>query len=111
MTALRNRLPDRRAHELYRFECGGLAFIGGIGRFEDGRIAEVFVNAAKVGSAVETSAQDAARCACSPWSTRRQNRDLSQPDPPPRDSSLRSISFPSSAMIANFSLSGPNWSK
>jgi hypothetical protein len=33
---------------------------GGIGRFDDGRIAEIFINGAKAGTAAETNAQDAA---------------------------------------------------
>lgn len=60
MTGLRSRLKDRRAHWLFRFECDGQSYTGGIGRFEDGRIAEVFINGTKVGTAAETSAQDAA---------------------------------------------------
>ncbi len=60
MTGLRSRLKDRRAHWLYRFECDGQVYTGGIGRFDDGRIAEVFINGAKVGTAAETNAQDAA---------------------------------------------------
>ncbi len=60
MTGLRTRLNDRRAHWLFRFECDGQTYTGGIGRFEDGRIAEVFINGTKVGTAAETNAQDAA---------------------------------------------------
>lgn len=60
MTGLRSRLRDRRAHWLFRFECDGQSYTGGIGRFEDGRIAEVFINGTKVGTAAETNAQDAA---------------------------------------------------
>jgi hypothetical protein len=60
MTDLRDRLKDRRPHWLYRFECDGQSFTGGIGRFEDGRIAEIFINGAKVGSAAEANAQDSA---------------------------------------------------
>ncbi|MGY3472452.1 TSCPD domain-containing protein [Bradyrhizobium ottawaense] len=60
MTGLRTRLNDRRAHWLFRFECDGQSYTGGIGRFEDGRIAEVFINGTKVGTAAETNAQDAA---------------------------------------------------
>src|ERR1700733_9029864 len=60
MNASRNRLPDRRAHWLFRFECDGQSYTGGIGRFEDGRIAEIFINGSKVGAAAETNAQDAA---------------------------------------------------
>ncbi|MDI3563932.1 hypothetical protein [Bradyrhizobium sp. Arg816] len=60
MTGFRTRLKDRRAHWLFRFECDGQSYTGGIGRFEDGRIAEVFINGTKVGTAAETNAQDAA---------------------------------------------------
>ncbi len=60
MTGLRDRLKDRRPHWLYRFECDGQSYTGGIGRFEDGRIAEIFINGSKVGTAAETNAQDAA---------------------------------------------------
>jgi hypothetical protein len=60
MTGSRNRLKDRRPHWLYRFECDGQIYTGGIGRFEDGRIAEIFINGSKVGTAAETNAQDAA---------------------------------------------------
>jgi ribonucleoside-diphosphate reductase alpha chain len=60
MTTLRQRLPDRRAHWLYRFECDGQSYTGGIGRFDDGQIAEIFINGSKVGTAAETNAQDAA---------------------------------------------------
>lgn len=60
MTGSRTHLPNRRPHWLYRFECDGQVYTGGIGRFEDGRIAEIFINCAKVGTAAETNAQDAA---------------------------------------------------
>ena len=60
MTAPRDRLENRRPHWLYRFECDGQSYTGGIGRFEDGRIAEIFINGSKVGTAAETNAQDAA---------------------------------------------------
>jgi hypothetical protein len=59
-SAHRERLPNRRLHWLYRFECDGQIYTGGIGRFDDGRIAEIFINGAKVGTAAETNAQDAA---------------------------------------------------
>jgi hypothetical protein len=60
VSAPRQRLPNRRSHWLYRFESGGQFCTGGIGRFDDGRIAEIFINGAKVGSAAEANAQDAA---------------------------------------------------
>jgi hypothetical protein len=56
----RQRLANRRPHWLYRFECDGQIYTGGIGRFDDGRIAEIFINGSKVGTAAETNAQDAA---------------------------------------------------
>ena len=56
MMGLRTRLNDGRAHWLYRFECDGQSYTGGIGRFEDGRIAEEFINGAKVATAAETNA-------------------------------------------------------
>lgn len=60
MNGLRDRLNDRRPHWLYRFECDGQSYTGGIGRFDDGRIAEIFINGSKVGTAAEANAQDAA---------------------------------------------------
>jgi hypothetical protein len=58
--AQRQRLPNRRFHEIIQFEHGGFTYIAGIGRFDDGRLAEVFLNAAKTGTAVEATARDAA---------------------------------------------------
>lgn len=58
--APRQRLPNRRSHWVYRFESGSQFYTGGIGRFDDGRIAEIFINGAKVGSTAEANAQDAA---------------------------------------------------
>jgi ribonucleoside-diphosphate reductase alpha chain len=43
----RERLPDRRAAEFYAFEHDGRRWTATIGRFSDGRIAEVFLDAAK----------------------------------------------------------------
>jgi hypothetical protein len=59
-TAPRQRLPNRRGHELLDFEHGGIRYIAGVGRFEDGSLAEVFLNTAKPGTAVDTNARDAA---------------------------------------------------
>jgi hypothetical protein len=56
----RRRLPDRRGHELLDFEHGGIHYTAGVGRFEDGAIAEVFLNTAKCGTAVDSNARDAA---------------------------------------------------
>jgi hypothetical protein len=56
----RHRLPDRREHELLNFEHDGFAYVGGIGRFPNGSIAEIFLNVAKTGQAIETYGRDAA---------------------------------------------------
>jgi hypothetical protein len=55
----RKRLPNRRGHELLDFEHGGLRYTAGIGRFEDGRLAEIFLNTRKHGTGLDTSARDA----------------------------------------------------
>lgn len=60
----RQRLSHRRAHELLDFEHGGHRYTAGIGRFDDGRLAEVFINApGRVGSGIEAMARDAATVA------------------------------------------------
>jgi len=56
----RRGLPNRRNAELLDFECGGFRYTVTVGRFPDGRIAELFLNNGKVGSDSETSARDAA---------------------------------------------------
>ena len=42
------------------FECGGFRFTGGIGHFDDGRLAEVFLTSSKTGTAIDTAARDSA---------------------------------------------------
>jgi hypothetical protein len=59
MTA-RDRLPDRRASELFDFEAMGLRFTASISRYPDGRIAELFCDNHKAGSAIGTLVRDAA---------------------------------------------------
>jgi hypothetical protein len=56
----RERLLNRRLHEIVQFEHGGFTCVAGIGRFDDGKLAKVFLNADKVGTAMETQARDAA---------------------------------------------------
>ena len=53
----RDRLANRRENELINFQHDGF---GGVGRFSDGRIAEVFLNVAKTGQTIEAHARDAA---------------------------------------------------
>jgi hypothetical protein len=56
----RQRLPNRRGHELLDFEHGGISYTVGIRRFEDGKLAEIFLNTAKHWTAVDVNARDAA---------------------------------------------------
>lgn len=56
----RETLPNRREHECVTFEFNGRHCIAGIGRYEDGRLAEVFIDCAKAGSDADTSAREAA---------------------------------------------------
>jgi len=59
-TETRRRLPNRRGHELLSFEHGGIHYTGGVGRFENGELAEIFLTTAKHGTAVDVNARDAA---------------------------------------------------
>ena len=45
--AERERLPDRRKAELVDFEHGGRRWTACVGRFEDGRPAEIFIEGPK----------------------------------------------------------------
>jgi hypothetical protein len=56
----RVRLPDRRSHELIDFESLGLLFTASVSRYPDGRIAELFLDNHKAGSAVGTIVRDLA---------------------------------------------------
>jgi hypothetical protein len=56
----RKRLPDRRTHEIIAFEHDGFRYLASVGHFPDGKIGEVFLNADKLGTAIETQARDLA---------------------------------------------------
>jgi hypothetical protein len=56
----RQRLPNRRLAETFELEVAGLRYTCTVGRFNDGRLAEVFLNNHKSNSAADTSARDAA---------------------------------------------------
>jgi ribonucleoside-diphosphate reductase alpha chain len=56
----RRRLANRRLSENFVFELDGLKFTATIGRFEDGRIGELFLNNHKAGNQSDTNARDAA---------------------------------------------------
>lgn len=59
MTA-RHRLPERRQHEGLSFRHGGFDFTAGVGRFDDGRLAELFLTGSKSGTAIDAWTHDAA---------------------------------------------------
>jgi hypothetical protein len=58
--AARERLPDRRECEGLDIEALGLRFHATIGRFDDGRLAEVFLTNHKAGSMAGILASDSA---------------------------------------------------
>lgn len=58
MTA-RERLLKRRSHEVVAFEHGGIRYIAGLDRFNDGNLAEIFLNAAS-STAADVNVRDAA---------------------------------------------------
>ncbi len=57
---MREQLPSRRAAETFVIDHRGLAFSITLGRFEDGRAAEIFVDGLKSGADVRESVRDAA---------------------------------------------------
>lgn len=60
----RKRLPQRRAHQLIDFDHDGHRYTAGVGYFDDGRLAEVFINVpGRAGSTIEAVARDAATVA------------------------------------------------
>jgi ribonucleoside-diphosphate reductase alpha chain len=60
MSCTRSRLPERRAHEAFDFEHDGFRYKAGVGFYGDDRIAEVFLDVNKAGTALQTHARDAA---------------------------------------------------
>ena len=58
--AQRQRLPNRRANESFSFELEGLRFTVTVSRFDDGRLAELFLSNHKSGNQSDTNARDAA---------------------------------------------------
>jgi hypothetical protein len=57
----RERLKNRRPHDVRAFEYAGIKYVVGLGRFSDGRLAEVFFNVpGKVGTDLEAHARDMA---------------------------------------------------
>jgi len=58
--APRERLPNRRYVETFDLTVAGLRYTCSVGRFADGRLAEVFLSNHKSNSAADTAARDAA---------------------------------------------------
>jgi hypothetical protein len=58
--SVRERLLNRRLAEHFDFECNGLVYTASIGRFADGRIAEIFISSEKSGSHSDCAAKDSA---------------------------------------------------
>jgi hypothetical protein len=57
---MRQRLPNRRQCETLNIEVGGLHYTATFSRFEDGRVAEVFIQNSKPGSTSDSYMRDAA---------------------------------------------------
>jgi hypothetical protein len=57
---MRERLQNRRACETFNFECNGQTYSATVGRFDDGRLAEIFLGNAKAGSHSDSAAKDSA---------------------------------------------------
>jgi hypothetical protein len=60
VSATRQRLENRRLAETFELEVGGLRYTATIGRFADGRVAEIFLSNHRVNSAADTNARDSA---------------------------------------------------
>ncbi|MGD9540816.1 hypothetical protein [Methylocystis sp.] len=58
----RHRLQNRRAHEAIRFSFRGRPYTAGVGRFPDGSVAEIFIDAEKQSTDAADDARDAAVC-------------------------------------------------
>jgi hypothetical protein len=56
----RTRLPDRRDHDLIDFTSMNMKFTASVSRYSDGRIAELFCDNHKAGSAIGTLVRDLA---------------------------------------------------
>jgi hypothetical protein len=57
---MRERLPNWRASTTFAFTCNDLKYVATISRYEDGRLAEIFISNAKAGSHSDSAAKDSA---------------------------------------------------
>ncbi len=60
MSAVREVLPTRRFHGSFRFQIERITYAAGVGRTADGRVAEIWLDAGKVGTSLAALANDAA---------------------------------------------------
>lgn len=60
MTDTRQRLPNRRAHEVIGFTFRGREYLAGVAHYPDGRPAELFIDPIKGGADATADARDAA---------------------------------------------------
>jgi hypothetical protein len=60
MTAVRERLSNRRHSINFGFECNGLRYTATVSFFQDGRLAEIFLGNRKSGSHSDSAAKDSA---------------------------------------------------
>lgn len=58
-TVLREELPNRRFAAGIPFEHIGIEYMAHVGRFADGRVAEIFISCLKSGSQLDTSIREA----------------------------------------------------
>jgi hypothetical protein len=56
----RRRLPNRRNSQTFPFQCGALHYTATVSRFDDGQIAEIFLNNTKPSSQSDVNARDSA---------------------------------------------------
>jgi ribonucleoside-diphosphate reductase alpha chain len=54
----RKRLRNRRASSTFEVEVGGLHYVATVSRFDDGRLAEVFIGNHKSNSGADVNARD-----------------------------------------------------
>jgi hypothetical protein len=58
MNTARQRLSNRRETDTFRFDHEGQRYFGSVSRFDDGRAAEVLLDAGKPGSSIQAIARD-----------------------------------------------------
>jgi hypothetical protein len=57
---VRELLSNRRGCETFSFKCNSLDYVCTVGRFPDGRLAEIFLTNSKAGSHSDAAAKDSA---------------------------------------------------